>query len=183
MNDNAQQLLDSLLSYHFVPAPDKQWSHVGLFKEYARRMAWWADYLGAVNNWLTSNLAYVLELDDGLERSPLQQLDAHLQAQTLYQPMPALLRAALMFAMVADHEMITRVNLANPYDALIKLYTRGGYMCWNPRGFWEISGAFGVSNMNIPTYKTSAPFIALDDEELDLIDKGDKQNHISNCYP
>jgi hypothetical protein len=63
---------------------------------------------------------------------------------------------------------------------LIKLYTRGGYMRWNQRGFWEISGAFGVNDLTISTYKTIDPFISLDDEELDLIDSGDKQSNMSN---
>lgn len=180
MNYKAQQLLDSLLTYNFVPVTKKQWSHVGLFKEYARRMALWADHIGAVNNWVTTNIAYVLELDKGLDSSPLQQLDAHLQTQTLYQPMPALLQSALMFAMVSDHKTITQSNLANPYDVLIKLYTRGGYMRWNQRGFWEISGSFGVNDLTISRYKTIDPFISLDDEELDLIDNGDKQSNMSN---
>jgi|GEM_PF-1835055 len=180
MNRNAQELLDSLLTYHFVPVIDKQWSHVGLFKEYARRMAWWADHIGAVNNWLTTNIAYVLELDEGLDITPLQQLDTHLQTQPIHQPMSALLQSALMFAMVADDVQITQIQLANPYDALIKLYTRGGSIRWNQRGFWEISGAFGVNGLEMSTYKVIEPFISLNDEELDLVDHGDKQGNMTN---
>lgn len=180
MNHNTQELLDRLLTYHFTPVASKQWSHVGLFKEYARRMAWWADHIGVVDNWLTTNIVYVLELDEALDIIPLQQLDAHLQTQVLYQPMPALLQAALMFAMVADRKEITHFDLANPYDVLIKLYTRGGYVRLNQRGFWEVSGAFGVSSMDISTYKTLDPFTTLDDEELNLIDNGDKQSNMPN---
>ena len=180
MNHTSQQLLDSLLTYHFEPVMGKPWSHVGLFKEYARRMAWWASHIGAVNNWLTTNIAYVLELDEGLDVRPLQQLDSYLQTQTLYQPMPALLQSALMFAMVADDKQIIQYDLPNPYEALIKLYTRGGSIRWNQRGHWEISGTFGVNGMNMASYKVIKPFISLDDEELDLIDHGDKQGNMSN---
>lgn len=173
MNREAQQLLDSLLSYQFNPTVGKPWSHVALFKEYTRRMAWWADALGIVDNWMTLNIAYVLELDDDLEDEPLQKLDAHLQSQPLYRPMPGLLTATLMFAMVAEKEAITQYGLENPYDALIKLYTRGGYIRWNQRGFWEVSGAFGVGGVDMPTYKIVKPYVALDDEELDLLDNDD----------
>ena len=179
MNHNAQQLLDNLLSYQFVPVLGKQWSNVGLFKEYARRMAWWAHHIGAVNNWITTNIAYVLELDEGLDVAPLRQLDAHLQTQHVYQPMSALLQAALMFAMVEDHDAITQFNFANPYDVLIKLYTRGGSIRWNEREFWEISGSFGVNSMDISTYRIAKPFISLEDEELDLVDNGDKHSNMS----
>ncbi len=179
MNHNAQQLLDNLLTYQFVPAMGKQWSHVGLFKEYARRMAWWAHHIGAVNNWITTNIPYVLELDDGLDVEPLKKLDAHLQSQNLFQPMSALLQAALMFAMVKDHHTIIQLNFANPYDVLIKLYTRGGSIRWNERGFWEISGSFGVNSVDISTYRIAEPFISLADEELDLVDNGDKQSNMS----
>ncbi len=176
MNDNAQQLLDSLLAYEFTPAIGKPWSHVALFKEYVRRMAWWADAIGLGDNWLTANIPYVLELDEGLAPSPLQKLDAHLQKQQLYQPMPALIQAGLMYTMLADKNDIQKHNLDNPYDALIKLYTRGGHMRWNQRGFWEVSGAFGVGGIDIATYKRPTPFVAVDDEELDLIDKGDAED-------
>jgi len=179
MNHNAQQLLDNLLTYQFIPVMGKQWSHVGLFKEYARRMAWWAHHIGAVNNWVTTNIPYVLELDEGLDVQPLQQLDAHLKTQNLNQPMFDLLQAALMFAMVEDDDIITQLNFENPYDVLIKLYTRGGFIRWNDRGFWEISGSFGVNRLDISTYRIAKPFISLEDEELDLVDNGDKQSNMS----
>jgi hypothetical protein len=182
MTQTSQHLLDSLVTYHFVPVIDKKWSHVGLFKEYARRMAWWADHLGAVNNWLITNIAYVLELDEELDIVPLQQLDAHLQTQNLNDPMPALLQSALMFAMVSDHGMIKQVELENPYEVLVKLYTRGGAFRWNQRGFWEISGSFGVNGMEMATYKVSEPFISLNDEELDLVDNGDKESNMSSLF-
>jgi len=178
MNDNAQQLLDSLLAYQFAPAIGKQWSHVALFKEYARRMAWWADKIGPGDNWLTANIPYVLELDDGLDPSPLQKLDTHLQTQQLYQPMPALIQAGLMYAMLQDNPQLADYELESPYEALIKLYTRGGHIRWNQRGFWEVSGSFGVGGIDISTYKRTQPFVALDDEELDLIDKGDSNDNM-----
>lgn len=178
MKDTAQQLLDSLLSYEFTPVIGKQWSHVALFKEYVRRMAWWADAIGLGDNWLTANIPYVLELDEGLDSASLQKLDNHLQAQQLYQPMPALIQAGLMYTMVADNVAIAEHNLENPYDALIKLYTRGGHFRWNQRGFWEVSGAFGVGGIDIATYKRPSPFVALNDEELDLIDKGDAEDNM-----
>lgn len=178
MNDTAQQLLDSLLAYQFTPIVGKPWSHVALFKEYVRRMAWWADAIGLGDNWLTANIPYVLELDDGLDPAPLQKLDNHLQSQALYQPMPALIQAGMMYAMVKDHEAIQKHNLENPYDALIKLYTRGGHIRWNQKGFWEVSNAFGVGGIDMATYKRPTPFVALDDEELDLIDKGDSNDNM-----
>lgn len=178
MNDHAQQLLNSLLNYTFKPALSKQWSHVALFKEYVRRMAWWADAIGLRESWLTANIPYVLELDEGLDPSPLQMLEHHLQTQSLHQPMPALIQAGLMYMMVAERKAIKEHHLDNPYDALIKLYTRGGYIRWNQRGFWEVSGSFGVGGIDISTYKRSTPFVALDDEELDLIDKGDSNDNM-----
>ena len=180
MNKSANQLLDSLLSYQFTPVIDKQWSHVALFKEYARRMAWWADAIGVFDNWLITNITYVLELDEGLDESKLQQLDTYLQTQALYQPMPTLLQSALMFEMVSEHDTITQFNLANPYSALVKLYTRSGYIRWNPKEFWEVSGSFGIGGVDIHSYKISTPFVSLDDEELDLIDHGDKQTDMPN---
>lgn len=173
MKREAQQLLDSLLSYQFRPSVGKPWSHVALFKEYTRRMAWWADALSVMDNWVTLNIAYVLELDDEISDEPLQKLDRHLQSQALYQPMPNLLMATMMYAMVADEDIITQYGLENPYDALVKLYTRGGYIRWNQRGFWEVSGAFGVGGIDLATYKLPKPFVALDNEELDLLDNDD----------
>ena len=180
MNDNAQQLLDSLLAYEFEPVIGKPWSHVALFKEYVRRMAWWADAVGLGDSWLTANIPYVLELDDGLDLSPVQQLDEHLQKQSLHQPMPALIQAGLIFTMVSGEDAIQKHDLDNPYDALIKLYTRGGHFRWNQRGFWEVSNAFGVGGIDIATYKRPTPFVALDDEELNLIDKGDAEDNMPN---
>lgn len=173
LNTSAQQLYDSLLAYQFMPTKGKQWSHVALFKEYARRMAWWADALGVIDNWFLMNIAYVLELDENLNDLPLHKLDAHLQSQSLPSPMSDLLNATLMFAMVSEDEMIKQFQLQNPYDALVKLYMRGGYLRWNDRGFWEVSGAFGISGMERATYKVSTPFVSLNDEELNFIDKGD----------
>lgn len=183
MNTESQQLLDSLLSYQFAPALGKPWSHVALFKEYLRRMAWWASALGLVDNWITANIIYIMELDESLDAQPLQRLDKHLQSQSLYQPMPALLQASLMFAMTFDHPQVKEFQLENPYAALIKLYTRGGYIRWNQRGFWEVSGAFGVGNIDIPSYKRPMAFVTLDDEELELIDKGDQETNIPNRMP
>lgn len=180
MNTEANQLLESLLSYEFVPVMGKPWSHVALFKEYVRRMAWWADALGLVDNWLTANIVYILELDESLDPAPLQELDAHLQSQALYQPMPALLQASLMFTMASNHKEVEQHQLENPYAPLVKLYTRGGHIRWNQRGFWEVSNAFGVGNIDIASYKRPVPFVMLDDEELELIDKGDTQTNIPN---
>lgn len=173
MNDEAKQLLDSLLSFQFLPTTGKPWSHVALFKEYARRMAWWADTLGVIDNWLTMNICYVLELDEDLESQPLIQLDEHLQTQVLYQPMPTLLQSGLMFAMIADRDDVKQYNLPNPYEVIVKLYTRGGFIRWNPKGFWEVSSAFGIGNITLESYKISKSFVSLDDAELNLIDQED----------
>lgn len=176
MNKDAQHVLDSLLSYQYTPITGKPWSHVALFKEYTRRMAWWADALGIYDNWLTMNIAYILELDEGLDDKPLQKLDAHLQTQTLYQPMPALLQATLMFAMVTNSKVIKAYKLENPYDALLKLYMRGGHIRWNQRGFWEVSNAFGIGGIDLASYRIGKQFVALDDDELNLIDNDDTQS-------
>lgn len=170
MNVKAQALYDSLLANQFIPVSTKRWSHVALFKEFARRMSWWADSLGVLHNWLMMDIPYILELDELIDVGSMQKLDAHFKLQSLEQPMPTLLQSAFAFESLADHTEIKRFAHTNPYEPIIKLYLRGGYFIWNSRGFWEVSGAFGVGGIDIDTYKKPKPFVSMDEEELNLLD-------------
>lgn len=175
MNQTTQALLNRLIQHQYVPANNKRWSHVALFKEHARRMAWWADALGVADNWLLGDFARLIDPKARLEDEAVAQLQSYLQSTTLIEPMPDVLFSALRWTAVADAGAVEAYDLPAPYDAAIMLHLRGGFFRWNNRGFWEVSAAFGVGSVDIPSYKTKKAFVMLEEEELNLLDNEDEQ--------
>lgn len=174
MNPATQTLLNRLTSYQYITSNSKRWSHVALFKEHARRMAWWADALNLSDSWILGDFARFVKASSRPDDAAVAKLQSHLHSLQLVDPMPDILFSALRWSAIADSEQVKAYDLPEPYDAAIMLYLRGGFFRWNQRGFWEVSAAFGVGGVDIASYKTNKTFVTLDEEELNLLDNEDE---------
>jgi hypothetical protein len=147
---------------------------VALFKEHARRMAWWADTLDVSDDWLLGDFARLIDSKSRLDDKAVSQLQSYIQASQLVEPMPDILFSALRWSAIAESDKVTALDLPAPYDAAVMLHLRGGFFRWNQRGFWEVSAAFGVGGVDIATYKTNKAFVMLEEDELNLLDNEDE---------
>ena len=174
MNQPSRALLNRLTAHQYLLVNDKRWSHVALFKEHARRMAWWADTLNVTENWLLGDFARQVEPQIRLDDRAIAQLQSYLQSTQVVEPMPDVLFAALRWSAIAESDAVQAYDLPSPYDAAVMLHLRGGFFRWNKRGFWEVSAAFGVGGVDIPSYKLNKAFVMLEEEELNLLDNEDE---------
>ncbi len=152
--------------------PGKRWSHVALFKEYARRMALWAEALHlSRSDWLLTSIAQQITPNLVLSANEMAELDTYFAEYGIHPPLARVLESSVAWSHVAKSDIVKGYQLPDPYEPMLIFFERGGDFQWHPNGFWAISEAFGVGNVDIETYAIASPFAELDPDELDEIDQ------------
>lgn len=167
IKENVETALNRIVNTPQKRVVVKRWSHVALFKEYLRRMAAWSKELNYPQNWLFFDVGAQIDKEIRAESWALRALEDYLTDYPDLGLMCDVYRWALHWAAL---ESVMAFDLPAPYEPLLILYERGGFFRENQRGFWEVSGSFGVPRGSIGQYYHPQPIVGLDEQTLNLLD-------------
>lgn len=166
-SENAQQLLQRILATSLNKRPNKRWSHVALFKEYARRMALWAVRLKRASDWLFFDVAGALDPQWRADESLVSALHDFLDDKAYLGLMCDVYEWALHWAALRESQSF---DLPDPYEPIILLYERGGNVRQYRADIWAVSDTFGVSGVTLSYYAGLPTVVDLDEQTLNLLD-------------
>lgn len=165
MNDTAaNKALERLLAVDWEYNDARQESHVALMTEYLRRATLWVMAFNISGKGRFFNLAGIIMPDVSAPQhliDEVEELPANWWGRricTWY----------LLWAMIKDHPEVTKLDLPDLYEPLIRLYERGGSFTME-HTFIDV-GSAGIPAVRWSDFESLEPLPDLGDATLDRID-------------
>src|SRR5262249_33021596 len=123
------------------PVYERRWSHYALYREYMRRFTVWGQefhWSPSYNDLLYRDLADSIQSSISLPRDIVSRYEANTSFRLNLKAKRFFLHA-LKWAVLEDSDETNRFSLLNPYELIILIYERGGFVS-GEHGFIEITG-------------------------------------------
>jgi hypothetical protein len=168
---HASDTLSSLLAVDWrgEASFDHAPSRAKLMREYLRRASWWAQVLGATEDWPFFDIAAHLAPAVHAPEELASRLEELISTGIGWPSVVDTCRNSLRWAAVLDAGVPIPGGLADPFDPILWLFERGGG--WTTEGgFIELGGA-SVRQRTWRDHLSTEPAVTLTQPALDALDQ------------
>ncbi len=175
-SNNAEQMLERLLSVRWENTISHAPSNMVLAREYLRRSALWAKTLDCTAKWPLFDVAFEIDSSIRADESMIRKAADHL-AQRKLSTLNWVFKTCLWslhWSTLVDSKGTGQFNLPIPYEPMLVIYERGGSITAESHMI-DSSGVMGFTRGTLQQYLLAeVPYVELDEEQLDKLDKDNR---------